>query len=138
MTGPEVTKDAADVDTGNPPGPRERLIERVKVVAHSITHRVREALRHNEPLTVPTADARQTRPLRVLVVDDNPDAADALAAVVELLGCEVRACYDGATALEFARLELPDVCLLDIMMPGLDGVELAGLVRAQAGSRPIL
>lgn len=41
--------------------------------------------------------------MRVLVVDDEPDAADALAAVLDLLGCPVRSCYGGAAALEVAR-----------------------------------
>ncbi|MBN9119637.1 MAG: response regulator, partial [Planctomycetes bacterium] len=48
----------------------------------------------------------------------------------------VRACYDGGSALDAVRADPPDVCLLDLMMPGLDGLELAGLIRSQAGRRP--
>lgn len=126
-----------DRDRGAPE-PREPMIDRVKSVAQSITHRVREAIAHHDTATLPVGAAGATRPLRVLVVDDNPDAADALAAVVELLGCEVRACYDGESALDAIRAELPDVCLLDLMMPGLDGLELAGLIRDYVGRRPML
>lgn len=114
------------------------LIERVKSVAQAITDRVQEVLTHYAPLTLPVGTGSDTRPLKVLVVDDNPDAANALAAVVGVLGCDVRACYDGATALEFVRMEPPDVCLLDLMMPGLDGLALAAMVKAQAGRRPML
>jgi CheY-like chemotaxis protein len=78
------------------------------------------------------------RPLRVLVVDDLPDAADSLAEVVRLLGHEVRVCYDGASALAAVQAELPDVCLLDLTMPGIDGLELAGRIRGQSGRRPML
>ena len=113
-------------------------MDRVKSVAQAITHRVRETLAHHDVATLPDGGGPATRPLRVLVVDDNPDAADALAAVVELMGCDVRACYDGESALDAVRAELPDVCLLDLMMPGLDGLELAGLIRAQVGRRPML
>lgn len=76
--------------------------------------------------------------MRVLVVDDNADAADTLAEVVRLLGCDARVCYDGASALAAVRAEPPDVCLLDLTMPELDGLELAGLIRAQIGRRPML
>lgn len=78
------------------------------------------------------------RPMQVLVVDDLADAADALAEVVKLLGHEARVCYDGVSALDAVRAELPDVCLLDLTMPGLDGLELAGLIRTRAGRRPML
>jgi len=126
---------------GHDPGVPEsgdRVIDRVKSVAHAITHRVHEVLTNYDPFTLPVGDGPGTRPLKVLVVDDNPDAADALAAVVGVLGCEVRACYDGATALEYVREDPPDACLLDLMMPGLDGLTLAVMVRAQAGQHPML
>jgi two-component system, OmpR family, response regulator len=122
------------------PLPREPMIDRVKAVAQAITHRVREAIAHHDHdlTTLSAPNGHAPHPLRVLVVDDNSDAADALAAVVELLGCDVRACYDGESALDAVRVELPDVCLLDLMMPRLDGLELAGLIRSQVGRRPLL
>lgn len=137
MVGFNATNEGPENRPRGEPNPRAPLIERVRAVAQTITHRVRETIAHHD-LAVHSAQDRGTRPLRVLVVDDNPDAADALAAVAELLGCEARACYDGASALDTVRAELPDVCLLDLNMPGLDGLELAGLIRSQVGRRPML
>jgi CheY-like chemotaxis protein len=73
-------------------------------------------------------------PLSVLVVDDVADAADSLA---ELLGCHgyaARAAHSGAEALRVAEAERPDVVILDLAMPAMDGWELAGLfsVRERA------
>jgi CheY-like chemotaxis protein len=70
--------------------------------------------------------------MKVLVVDDNPDAATSLSMLVELLGYEVRTAYDGAEALELAREFHPDVVLLDIGMPRMDGYEACRRLRAQA------
>jgi CheY-like chemotaxis protein len=78
------------------------------------------------------------RPLRVLCVDDNQDAADTMAALLELHGYEVRACYDGASALGAVDEFQPDAFLLDLKMPGMDGLELASRLRSLAGPRPLL
>jgi PAS domain S-box-containing protein len=70
--------------------------------------------------------------LRVLVVEDNRDAADALVEILEIWGHTARSVYDGTAALE-AALELrPDVALLDIGLPGMDGYEVAASLRDQA------
>jgi two-component system, OmpR family, response regulator len=76
--------------------------------------------------------------LRVLCVDDREDAADALAAVAELLGHEARACYGGEAALAAFLAFRPDIVLLDLMMPGVGGLEVAARIRTQAGRRPLL
>ena len=76
--------------------------------------------------------------LRILVVDDLPDAADALAAVLDVNGYPVRACHDGSSALEVAAEFRPHVCLLDLIMPNMDGLELAARLREQAGGRPMV
>ena len=69
-------------------------------------------------------------PRHVLVVDDNEDAADALAVLLhESLGCEVTTAYDGADALDKAGAVHPDVVVMDIGMPLVDGIEAAGLMR---------
>ncbi|MFZ5831055.1 MAG: response regulator [Planctomycetota bacterium] len=68
---------------------------------------------------------------RVLVVDDNQAAAEMLSLVVRSLGNEVRTCYDGPQALEAAEQFLPDIVLLDIGMPGMDGYEVARRIREQ-------
>lgn len=68
---------------------------------------------------------------RVLLVDDNRDAAHSLAALVELLGHEVRIAYDGAEALEVAAGFHPQVVLLDIGLPKLNGYAVARRLREQ-------
>jgi CheY-like chemotaxis protein len=70
------------------------------------------------------------RPLRVLVVDDNRDAADSLALLITLWGHETRVAYDGFEALQAARAYAPDCMLVDIGMPRLDGYHLAKRLRA--------
>jgi CheY-like chemotaxis protein len=70
-------------------------------------------------------------PRRVLVVDDNRDAAHSLTMVLELDGHEVRVAHDGGAALELARDYRPEVVLLDIGLPGMDGYEVARRLRAE-------
>jgi CheY-like chemotaxis protein len=101
----------------------------MRQAARSIEDRVRRVL-------TPPGSAIAT--LRFLVVDDHPDAADALAAVLDLLGCSVRTCYDGRTALTAAAEFDPQVCLLDLKMPGMDGLELAARLKAQLAGRPLV
>jgi PAS domain S-box-containing protein len=72
--------------------------------------------------------------LRVMVVDDNVDAAQMLAALLEVQGHAVSVEYDARGALERARRERPDVLLLDIGLPDMDGYELARCLRAQPES----
>ncbi len=72
-------------------------------------------------------------PLRVLVVDDNRDAADSLALLLRLLGHQAVAVYDGPAALESARAVPPDVAMLDLGMPGMTGYDLATQLRALPG-----
>jgi CheY-like chemotaxis protein/two-component sensor histidine kinase len=72
--------------------------------------------------------------LRVMVVDDNVDAAQMLAALLEVQGHAVCVEYDGRGALERARLERPEVLLLDIGLPDMDGYELARRLRGQPES----
>ena len=67
---------------------------------------------------------------RILVVEDNPDAAEAMQMLLERMGHEVRVVTDGRDALEAAVILKPDVILLDIGLPGMDGYELAQRLRA--------
>ena len=69
--------------------------------------------------------------MRVLVVDDSPDAADSLAMLLQLWGHEVAVANDPDAALEAARTRRPEVVLLDIGLPGIDGYELAARLRRQ-------
>jgi len=67
---------------------------------------------------------------RILLADDNPDALESLAAVLRLRGHEVFSASNGASALETAVRHVPDIALLDIGMPLLDGYEVARRIRA--------
>jgi signal transduction histidine kinase/ActR/RegA family two-component response regulator len=76
------------------------------------------------------APARAGGTGKVLVVDDNRDAADTAAALLEITGYEVRTAYDPASALAALDDFVPDVALLDIGLPGMSGYELAQRLRA--------
>ena len=71
-------------------------------------------------------------PRRVLVADDNVDSADMEAALLTAVGCEVRTVYDGESTLREAERFRPDVVLLDIGMPDIDGHEVCARIRSQA------
>lgn len=77
----------------------------------------------------------QTAPTghRVLIVDDNHDAADMLAEALTMYGMRARIAGDGPSALELAREFRPEVAVLDIGLPVMDGYELAGRLRALPG-----
>jgi CheY-like chemotaxis protein len=79
----------------------------------------------------PRSEVRVRR--RVLVVDDNRDAADSLAMLLRLGGHEVRVAYDGPTALATVSGFGPDLVLLDLGMPGMDGYEIARRLRQTPG-----
>ena len=66
-------------------------------------------------------------------MDDNRDGADSLLLILQAYGHEARAAYDGESALRLARSFRPDVVLLDIGMPGLDGYEVARRLRRDGG-----
>jgi len=75
---------------------------------------------------------------RILVVDDNRDAATALAAILTVLGYDARSAFDGADALMQATVFRPEVVLLDLRMPRLNGFETAERLRAQAGGQSLV
>jgi signal transduction histidine kinase/ActR/RegA family two-component response regulator len=93
----------------------------------------RAQARHGKNGTRASAPAR-----RVLVVDDNEDAAEMLAEALRWLGHEVAVANDGASALGMVASFRPDVALLDIGLPGIDGYELARALRARLSPAPRL
>jgi CheY-like chemotaxis protein len=68
---------------------------------------------------------------RVLVVDDDADAADTLAQVIELFGHTAAVVHDGASAIARVRQDPPDVVLCEIGLPGLSGYDVARALRAE-------
>jgi CheY-like chemotaxis protein len=73
----------------------------------------------------------------VLVVDDDPDAAEGMALLLETLGHDVVTACDGPSALVVLEAGHPDIALVDIRLPGMDGYELAGRIRALDPDRTI-
>ena len=85
-------------------------------------------------------DPQQARPmgrLRVLVVDDNVDVADSLARLLRLMGSEVRTAHDGLEGVEAAAAYRPDLILLDIGMPRLNGYDACRRIREQPWGKGI-
>jgi CheY-like chemotaxis protein len=77
------------------------------------------------------------RKQRVLIVDDNQDAAQSLAMLVELLGNTVSVAFDGPAALESAARFQPTIVLLDLSMPGMSGFEVAQRLRQDGAAAPM-
>ena len=85
-----------------------------------------------EPRPAPS-DAPPAPPLRILVADDNRDAADSLSRLLALHGHEVRVAYDGAAAMSLGEQFRPRVAILDIGMPGTNGYDVARALRTRQG-----
>jgi signal transduction histidine kinase/ActR/RegA family two-component response regulator len=108
------------------------------VAAHSdgpgrgsrFTVRLPRAAPPSDPAEPTPARATAHHAGRVLLVDDNVDAAVSLAELLRSAGYEVRAVYDGAEALAAVEHFTPDIALLDIGLPGMNGYELAAALRA--------
>ncbi len=74
---------------------------------------------------------------RVLVIDDNVDAAESLRVMLQLCGHEVEVALSGADGIETARTFLPEVILCDLGLPQLDGLEVAEAIRADPALRGV-
>ena len=79
-----------------------------------------------------------TRRRRILVVDDNIDAAETLAGILRLHDQDVSVAHDGEAALQMAGVIQPDIVLLDLDLPKVDGLEVARRLRAGSPARPLL
>lgn len=75
---------------------------------------------------------------RIIVADDNRDSADSLAMMLSIMGHEVRTAYDGQAAVTLAQSFRPDVMVLDVAMPRLNGYEAARRVRELDGGGGVL
>ena len=89
--------------------------------------------RGEQPASAPVEQATATR--RILIVDDNVDAAETLAMMLEILGQQTRQAHDGHQAIEAAREYKPDVVFMDIGLPGLSGHEAAARMRQDLGMK---
>jgi CheY-like chemotaxis protein len=93
------------------------------------------------PTPIPAPAALPQGGKRILIVDDNEDAAESIADLLRDLGNEIETAYDGPAALRIAKLFKPEVCLVDIGLPAMDGYELARRLREShdlaAGARLI-
>ena len=74
----------------------------------------------------------------ILIIEDNADARDALRILLELDGHVVEATGEGTEGLQIAQAHDPDIALVDIGLPGLDGFEIARRLRASGSRRPVL
>ena len=86
------------------------------------------------PVAVPLSiqpPPQRAKSCRVLLVDDNVDAAQTVAMLLDMSGHQCRMAHDGPTGLDAALAWQPDVILLDIGLPGLNGFEVAKLIRQQ-------
>ncbi|HEV3263102.1 MAG TPA: MASE1 domain-containing protein [Gemmataceae bacterium] len=117
------------------PGRGSEFVVRLPVAAHH------EAVGPGDA-TVASSDGRPSPSAgprrRVLVVDDNVDAAQSLASLLRLEGHHVQVAHDGPRALEAAQAQRPEVVLLDLGLPEMDGYEVARRLRQQPGLRTTL
>lgn len=95
----------------------------------------RESPERSRPMSRENPSERPRRSLRVLVVDDNVDAADSIAMLIGIGGHRVQVAYDGPAALEMVPSFRPQVVLLDIGMPGMDGYQVARRLRQDPAGR---
>ena len=97
-----------------------------------MTHSTLQDLRHSPLDTLPFAMPR------ILIVEDNPDLAYGLRTGLEIEGYEVAVAEDGETGLERARGWTPDLVMLDLMLPGMDGYRVLKTLRESGSEVPVL
>src|SRR5262245_41534820 len=93
---------------------------------------------YGETGAAPETSNRMTVPRRILVVDDNIDAAETLATLLRFAGHDVQVANDGPSALDSAAEHAPDIVFLDIGMPHMDGLEVARRMRRSPNTEKAL
>ncbi len=93
---------------------------------------------HEPDIAEERAEPARSSGHRLLVVDDNQDAAISFAVLLRLQGHEVHVAHNGPMALQMARDHAPDVVFLDIGMPGMDGYQVASQIRHQPGNEHVV
>jgi two-component system CheB/CheR fusion protein len=126
LHGGTITAQSRGPDTGS------EFIVRLPVIPDE------EAARHDKPKSIESENSRELLRRRVLIVDDNVQAADNLGRLLsDVLGQDVQVVYDGASALDLAHSFRPDVVLLDLEMASMDGYEVAMKLRQPQESRAV-
>jgi len=90
-----------------------------------------------EPLEISAEEPQPEHPLRILVVEDDPESLQMMGALLGLWGYEPRLVPAGPAALEAVEEEMPDIVLLDLGLPGMDGFEVARRLRGRPGGRDV-
>ena len=126
--GLSLVKSLVEMHGGNVTATSEGLGKGSEITVHLPCHRIPQipVKQEDDPIVIGNGAKR-----RMLVVDDNRDAADSLHMLMKMRGFEVQVAYDGNQALEMAASYQPGVVLLDIGLPGLDGYEVCRRLRQQ-------
>jgi two-component system CheB/CheR fusion protein len=119
-------------------GQGSELVVRLPVLPALAAEAERRGGRKEGPAVSEVASPDSPAPRRVLVVDDNVDAAESLALLLRLKGYEVEVAHDGPAALDAAAAFEPEAVLLDIGLPGLDGFQVASELRRRRSTASAL
>lgn len=102
----------------------------------SVTVYLPLAADQSAPAAIRIAAPAQSR-RRVLLIEDNEDARDMMAALLEMLSCDVMAASNGVQGIELARCALPEIAFIDIGLAGMDGYAIAAALKANPATAPI-